>query len=210
MWACAALGGSEHASGARRTAPEALGPLRPFTPQEWNRIYSAQRVIRSVARRRGLSPSLVNGLIWVESKFKRRVGGRRGPRGLMQLMPRTSRAMARRLGRKYAPNSPDFNVDAGIAYLMLMYERFDQRLDLALAAYNAGPGPVLKWRRAGSPTPAPRRAFVARVERAANTFCVRLSRPHDEPDGGPFTCAPKLDRSMALGTVGALSRRSGQ
>jgi len=187
-------------------APRPLGPLREFTPQQWRRIREVQPAVRETARRQRLSASLINGMIWVESRFKPRARGRRGPRGLLQLMPRTGRAMARRMGRPYAPYRADFSIAAGITYLMLMYDRFEQ-LELALAAYNGGPGAVLRWRRAGSPPPAPRPRYVARVLRAARAFCRRLARPHHEPEASPFRCpGDRWPRPGAVAHLGSGGR----
>ncbi|MDD9940253.1 MAG: lytic transglycosylase domain-containing protein [Myxococcales bacterium] len=182
-------------TGVHRGRSKPQGPLRPFTAQEWERIQAVQPVVARVAREHDLSPSLINGLIWVESKFKRRARGRRGPKGLLQLMPRTGRAMARRIGQRYAPYRAEFSVTAGVAYLVLLRDRFDGDLTLALAAYNAGPGPVVRWRRAGGEAPRPRHAYVARVKRAVAAFCRRLSQPDVEPVSGPLSCAALAPRS---------------
>jgi soluble lytic murein transglycosylase-like protein len=180
--------------------PEPLEPLREFTDEEWSRIRRAQRFVHHAARKNELSPSLVNGMIWVESKFEHRARGRRGPRGMLQLMPRTARAMARRLGRKYMPYSIDFNVAAGTEYLVVMLEQFDDDLELALAAYNAGPAVVVAWQKAECPSPKPRQPYVAHVERAARAFCDRLPRRY-EPDAGVFTCPPPPDEAPDTGLV---------
>ena len=191
--ACASVDSPRAASTPSRT----LGPLREFSRQEWQRIRAVQPAVRKAARHNGLSSALINGMVWVESKFKRRARGRRGPRGLLQLMPRTGKAMARRLGRRYAPYKADFNIAAGVAYLRLMYERFE-RLELALAAYNGGPGAVLRWRRSGSPAPGPRHRYVTRVLQAARAFCTRLDPTRNEHDIGPYRCrdsAPDWQRT---------------
>ncbi len=169
--------------------PEPLGPLREFTAAEWQRIRNAQRFVQNASRRRALSASFINGMIWVETGFEARARGRRGPRGMLQLMPRTGRAMARKLNRKYMPESADFSIAAGTEYVMVMYERFDRDLQLALAAYNAGPAVVTAWQEAGSPAPKPRQSYFTRVERAAHAFCERLPQPRYEPDDSPFQCA---------------------
>ena len=172
-----------------RPAPKPLGPLREFTPKEWRRIRGVQRFVHAAARQHELSASLINGMIWTESKFERRARGRRGPRGLLQLMPRTAKAMAKRLKRKYMPYSADFNIAAGVEYLMLMYERFDRDLHLALAAYNAGPVAVRRWKQNGGLEPKPRVRYVMHVERAAHAFCTRLPVARYEPGASPFRCA---------------------
>lgn len=177
-------------SGSARPAPPSLEPLRAFTPEEWKRIRRVQRFVRNSARRHELSASLINGMIWVETKFRARARGRRGPRGLLQIMPRTARAMARRLRRRYMPYSADFSIAAGTEYLMLMFDRFDDDLQLALAAYNAGPAVVHRWRAAGAAPPKPRMPYVSRVEQAARAFCERLPQPRFEPEASPFRCPP--------------------
>jgi soluble lytic murein transglycosylase-like protein len=166
---------------------EPLAPLREFTDEEWRRIKRAQRYVQSTARKHELSPSLINGMIWVESKFETRARGKRGPRGVLQLMPKTGRAMARKLKRKYMPYSIDFNIAAGTEYLMVMLEQFDQDLELALAAYNAGPAMVVAWLGQECPSPKPRQPYIAHVQRAAEAFCDRLPRRY-EPDESVFTC----------------------
>lgn len=182
--------------------PEPLEPLREFTDEEWRRIRRAQRYVHNAARRHELSPSLINGMIWVESKFESRARGRRGPRGVLQLMPRTGRAMARRLRRKYMPYSIDFNIAAGTEYLVVMLEQFDGDLELALAAYNAGPAAVVEWRNAECPAPKPRQTYVAHVSRAARAFCDRLPSRY-EPDSGVFACGPDEAAEVDVATAEA-------
>ena len=108
------------------------------------------------AGRRGLDPLLVRALIQVESGENPRAVSPKGARGLMQLMPAT----ARELG-VLDPLHPRDNVKGGIAYLSRLVERYDGRLDLALAAYNAGPGAVDRY--GGLPPYPETRAFVRRV-----------------------------------------------
>ncbi|MBB1487653.1 transglycosylase SLT domain-containing protein [Oceanospirillum sediminis] len=71
-----------------------------------------------------------------------------GARGLMQLMPRTARSVAKRIKQPYKGKqqlyNPDINIALGTAYLAQMKERFGSRI-YATAAYNAGPHRVKKW-----------------------------------------------------------------
>jgi len=108
------------------------------------------------AGRQGLDPLLVQAVIQVESGENPRAVSPKGARGLMQLMPAT----ARELG-VLDPLHPRDNVKGGIAYLSRLMERYGGRLDLALAAYNAGPGAV--DRHGGVPPYPETRAFVRRV-----------------------------------------------
>ena len=83
-----------------------------------------------------------------ESAFSPVVRSPAGARGLMQLMPSTGRALARRQGRRF--NARDLysvahNLDLGSAYYRHLLDRFDGCRPLALAAYNAGPSRVRRW-----------------------------------------------------------------
>jgi soluble lytic murein transglycosylase len=84
-----------------------------------------------------------------ESEFNAAAGSGAGARGLMQLMPATAEAVARREGVAYdqAKLSTDalYNARLGTGYLAQMLARFDGSYVLATAAYNAGPGRVDKW-----------------------------------------------------------------
>ncbi len=95
------------------------------------------RLISIEAKRFGVDASLVSALIRAESNYEPRAVSRKGARGLMQLMPAT----ARRLSVAY-PFDPVANVRGGVRYLKELLDRFDQRPDLVLAAYNAGENAV--------------------------------------------------------------------
>jgi len=99
-----------------------------------------ERNIHKAARKYDLSPALIKGVIRAESNFQVKAVSRAGARGLMQLMPAT----ARELG---VSDSFDIaqNIDGGCRYLRKMLDSFDGDVKLALAAYNAGPGAVIKY-----------------------------------------------------------------
>ena len=180
---------------------ELLSPLREFTDDDWQRIRKVQRHVRQAARKEGISPSLINGVIWVESKFFPKVRGSRGPRGLMQLMPVTARTLAKRLERPYRPHSPSFNIHVGVHYLARLLERFDGDMHLALAAYNQGPGPIMTWQEEGAQSPKPRMPYVSRVFRAAHAFCERLADSREEPRSGAYVCPQYLQEALAEDSV---------
>lgn len=125
-------------------------------------------LIHRHATRYQLNPNLVRAVIKVESDFDPQVVSRAGARGLMQLMPGT----AKDLGVKNSFD-PDQNIAGGCRYLRQMLDRFSQNLDLALAAYNAGPGRVEK---AGRRIPDIRetRNYVRKV----NHYMARFSSQH--------------------------------
>lgn len=95
------------------------------------------RMIAIEAKRFGVDASLVSALIRAESNYEPRAVSRKGARGLMQLMPAT----AHRLAVSY-PFDPVSNVRGGVRYLKELLDRFDNRPELVLAAYNAGENAV--------------------------------------------------------------------
>jgi len=97
-------------------------------------------IIDERAAAEGVSADLVRAVIQVESAFNHLAVSSKGAMGLMQLMPAT----ASELG-VINPFDPAQNIGGGIRYLKRLLSRYDDRVELALAAYNAGPGAVDKY-----------------------------------------------------------------
>ncbi len=95
------------------------------------------RLIEAEAKRYNVDASLVSAVIRAESNYEPRIVSRKGARGLMQLMPATARRLDVR-----RPFDPVSNVRGGVRYLRELVERFDNRPELVLAAYNAGENTV--------------------------------------------------------------------
>ena len=114
-------------------------------------------VIDHHAREQGLRPDLVRAVIQVESAFNPRARSHKGAMGLMQLMPAT----ARELGVRNAYD-PLENIRGGTGYLRGLLDQFNGNEELALAAYNAGAGKVIKY---GGTVPPYRetRNYVSRI-----------------------------------------------
>lgn len=104
-----------------------------------------------------LEEALVRAVIKAESGYNPRAVSKKGALGLMQLMPDTARLM--QVGD---PLDMDENIRGGSRYLRLMLDEFNGDLDLALAAYNAGPNAVR--RHGGIPPYEETRTYVDRVK----------------------------------------------
>jgi soluble lytic murein transglycosylase len=93
--------------------------------------------------------ALVHAIIRQESMFDREARSPAGAMGLMQLMPRTAKDIARKSDISYrgdnALNDPGYNVQIGSRYLDSLLARYAGSYPLAIAAYNAGPGNVSEW-----------------------------------------------------------------
>jgi soluble lytic murein transglycosylase len=102
------------------------------------------------ARRNGLDPFVVAGLIRQESYFSPVAVSGAGAVGLMQVMPETGRQLASAAGvSNYRPallSDPDANVRIGTRFLAAQMRRWNGREDFVFAAYNAGPSRVQRWR----------------------------------------------------------------
>ncbi len=96
--------------------------------------YAAQ--IRSAAVANGIDPLLLASLAYAESGFNANAVSRCGAEGLTQLMPRTAAGLG-----VTSAFDPQQNLDGGAKYIATQLKRFG-RVDLALAAYNAGPGAI--------------------------------------------------------------------
>ncbi len=111
--------------------------------------------IAELAARFDLSPSLLEALVWQESRWRENAVSPVGARGLAQLMPGTARYLG------VDSNDPFQNLEGGARYLREQLDRFDGDLEKALAAYNAGPGRVERAR--GVPNIRETRNYVAAI-----------------------------------------------
>jgi hypothetical protein len=115
-----------------------------------------REILDKAGRTHNLDVDLLASVVKAESGGNARAVSPAGARGLMQLMPAT----ATELGVKDS-FAPEQNVSGGTAYLDALLTYYRNNLALALAAYNAGPAAVAKYR--GIPPYRETRAYVARV-----------------------------------------------
>ncbi len=103
-------------------------------------LYSSNaydHMITEASKKHGVSFPLLKAVIKAESDFDPNAVSSAGALGLMQIMPENVKAFNMK-----DPFDPGENILAGTRYFKKLLERFDGKLDLALAAYNAGPGTV--------------------------------------------------------------------
>jgi soluble lytic murein transglycosylase len=144
-------------------------PRRQATPATG---VDLEAIISEYSRRTRLDPDLVRAVIRAESSFDARAVSRQGAMGLMQLMPATAKAMS-----VADPFDPEENVRGGTLYLRQMLDAFRGSLELALAAYNAGPEAVRRF--AGVPPYRETVDYVEKVMRLYNgdsSYAVRATQ----------------------------------
>lgn len=122
-----------------------------------------ERLIEGYAAQYELDPALLKAVIKVESNFNPLAVSRKGALGLMQLMPRTASAL-----RINNPLDPAENIRGGATQLRYLLDRFEDDLELALAAYHAGETRVREFE--GIPPFASTQHYVDRVIRLYRNF----------------------------------------
>jgi soluble lytic murein transglycosylase-like protein len=146
-------------SGPSIVTSEGSKPIAARAPAASSKRAARHAAAGPLIRRAGaaaeLSPRLIEAVAYVESRFNPHAVSPDGAIGVMQLMPRT----AAELG--VDPANPEANIRGGANYLRRMVTLFGNNLELAVAAYNAGPSAVMRY--GGVPPYAETRAYVDAV-----------------------------------------------
>lgn len=140
------------ALGAVAVSTAAIDPILGAQPYLHAIPFGA--TIASVGARHAVDPLLIASVAEAESSFRVDAVSPKGALGLMQVMPF-------HIDSGMEPFDPEVNLELGAALLAELSVRFDGRLDLALAAYHAGPGAVDRYR--GVPPYSSTQRYVTRV-----------------------------------------------
>jgi hypothetical protein len=153
-----ALGGS---------ASDGQGRSDPLEDLQASNRALIERRLRKIAREVGIAPRLALSMAMVESKFDTRAVSSKGAIGVLQVMPNVA-------WQEYEvpPEElfdPDVNIRIGLTFMKSLLQRFDDNLDLSLAAYNAGPSKVVE---AGYRVPPIKQTqeYVKRVKEGMNEY----------------------------------------
>lgn len=202
--------------------PIALEPMEALSPRLRNffeqspAVMRAEPLLREAAQRFGIDIELLRALVLAESGFDPHAVSPKGAIGLMQLMPATAQRygvpgdarepLASRLA------DPQVNVAIGSRHLRELLNRYPGRVDLALAAYNAGEGAV---QRAGDAIPAitETRDYVRHVLQVYEAMRAPRSQPAaaapaPAPAVMPEPAAASAPPAMVPPAGGAIGRRN--
>lgn len=136
----------------KELAPDYLAVRQEGAPKQfWLFLFPLphRRLIEAEARRNRLDPFLIAGLVRQESEFNPGAVSPARAYGLAQILPSQGRILARQVGLKgYRTGmlfQPAVSLRLGTFFLRSLLDRFDGRLEVALAAYNAGPNRAERW-----------------------------------------------------------------
>ena len=146
------------------SATEELPGESIFNPKMLARSESYDPIIEQAASNHGMETALLLAVIVVESGFDERAVSPAGAQGLMQLMPATAKHYG--VSDSFDPSQ---NINAGAQYLRELIDRYENDLELVLAAYNAGEDAVERYGRQVPPFRETRR-YVPKVLKIYNSL----------------------------------------
>ena len=138
-----------------------LAIMTPNTAQAAQSPESAKKLIVQTAQKLGVDPYVALSIAKIESNFNPAAKSPRGAIGLFQLTPST----AKKLGVN--PYIVSENIEGGLKYYQMLYKKYGN-MDLALAAYNAGPGNVAKYN--GIPPFGATKMFIKNIKKECDNF----------------------------------------
>ena len=136
-------------------------------------VHSKSRSLRKIvsikSKKYKIEPSLIHSIIKVESNWNPEAVSRTGAKGLMQLMPATAKDM-----NVQNPFDPEENIEGGTRYLRYLLDKFNGDLTLAIAAYNAGPRKIYKFK--GVPPIKETKEYVKKIFSIYNDKSIPYSK----------------------------------
>lgn len=178
--------------------------------KDWNQVglrfpMKYKDLVKSSAKQQGITPAWVYGVMRRESAFDAKISSSANARGLMQILPRTAKEVARKLGIKDHRTSdlliPEKNARLGSAYLSQMLKKFKGNYAKATASYNAGPHRIPKW-TPEYPIVAPRwiesipfnetRNYVRAVMSYTTIYDYKLNHANKETQGKNLRLSQRL------------------
>ncbi|MFC2158183.1 lytic transglycosylase domain-containing protein [Acidobacteriota bacterium] len=126
-------------------------------------------LVRSLSDKHGVSSQLVHSIIKAESNYNPFAVSSKGAKGLMQLMPGTAKDYG--VSDVY---DPEENIEAGIKHIKFLLTKYSRNLNMALAAYNAGPEAVEKYN--GIPPYPETQKYIAKINASMNAVLVRTNK----------------------------------
>lgn len=148
----------------------------------WRIVYPRpfQDLVRQAAMANGIEPALIYAIMREESTFDPAARSPVGALGLMQLMPATAAKAARDYKLPYSDEAallqPQVNIPIAVAYLRELLDRYGGNPTYAMAAYNAGPGAVDRWRAKAD---LPLDAFVEEIPYTeTRRYVVKVTRSY--------------------------------
>ena len=171
--------GATMASAPLATASAAVGATAPAAASELPAGTPFGAEITAAAKRNGVDPALLAGLVKQESGFNPNAGSPAGAQGLTQLMPATAASLG-----VTNVHDPAQALEGGAKYLRTQLDRFGGDVARALAAYNAGPGAVARF--GGVPPYAETQNYVRKVQAYAAEF--RTAAP-----AAPVSSSPSVN-----------------
>ena len=133
-----------------------IKPQQEVLSRNEKRLLRYDKIILKTSERHNIDPALVKAIILTESSANTNAVSRKGAQGLMQIMPKTARSV----GVKNSAH-PEQNIEAGTKYLRYLMDAYDGNIRIALAAYNAGPGTVRRYK--GIPPYKETRSYIKKV-----------------------------------------------